>query len=198
MLLVNKTHPLLASSGSVKVRCVCVRYWAALSSELAAYLTKNLSQRLSVLACCWKRASISQRQSGRGKKLWFLAQVITATILPMRLGGAEKSVRENSTLADLNRRAPVCRALPNTQSFKGEQKRLVCEVTSVVICQRHLHLPFFEIWLIRSRVILLSFASYNIRNNLKYDLKCDEKKKHFDSWLNYQLVNGLWGALIFG
>lgn len=66
------------------------------------------------------------REIKKKKRLRFLAQVITATILPAGLDSAEKSVRKNPTLADLNSRAPGFPALLNGRSFKRGQERLVC------------------------------------------------------------------------
>lgn len=158
----------------------CVRYWAALSSEQAAYLTKSLSECL----CVW--ASISQRQSGRswgrrgwgGGEPWFLVQVVTATILPMKLDGAEKSVRENSTLADLNRRAPVCEHCRTLGASKGNKSvlfagsRLLSSVKATSI-RLSLRSDSFR------RAISLSFASYNIRNDLKCNKRLKKIKKRF-------------------
>lgn len=76
-----------------------------------------------------KRAPISQRRTREGKKkkrLRFFAQVVTATTLPIGLDSAEKSVRKNPTLANLNSRAPGFPALLKRRSFKRGQERLVC------------------------------------------------------------------------
>lgn len=100
----------------------------------------------------------------------------------MRLDGAEKSVRENSTLADLNRKAPVCERCQTLAASKGNKSvlfagsRLLSSVRATSI-RLSLRSDSFR------QVVSLSFASHNIRNDLKCDkrLKKNKKKNNFDS-----------------